>query len=41
MGNFFTDNERLKFHLHHDLMKEIIRLKERDYADKDKYDFAP
>ena len=41
MGNFFTDNERLKFHLHHDLMKEIIRLKERDYADKDQYDFAP
>lgn len=41
MGNFFTDNERLKFHLHHDLMQEIIRLNERDYADKDKYDFAP
>lgn len=41
MGNFFTDNERLKFHLHHDLMQEIIRLKERDYADKNKYDFAP
>lgn len=41
MGNFFTDNERLKFHLHNDMMKEIIRLKERDYADKDKYDFAP
>lgn len=41
MGNFFTDNERLKFHLHNDMMKKIIRLKERDYADKDKYDFAP
>ena len=41
MGNFFTDNERLKFHLNNDMMKEIIRLKERDYADKDKYDFAP
>ena len=41
MGNFFTDNERLKFHLHNDMMKEIIRLKERDYADNDKYDFAP
>ncbi len=41
MGNFFTDNDRLKFHLHHDLMQEIIRLKERDYADKDQYDFAP
>lgn len=41
MGNFFTDNDSLRFHLHNDLMKEIIRLKERDYADKDKYDFAP
>ena len=41
MGNFFNDNEGLKFHLRHELMEEIIRLKERDYADKDKYDFAP
>ncbi|MBO5854520.1 MAG: acyl-CoA dehydrogenase family protein, partial [Bacteroidales bacterium] len=41
MGNFFNDNENLKFHLHHELMEEIVRLKERDYADKDKYDFAP
>ena len=41
MGNFYTDNEGLKFHLRHDLMEEIVRLKERDYADKDKYDFAP
>ena len=41
MGNFFNDNEGLKFHLHHELMEEIVRLKERDYADKDKYDFAP
>ncbi|MEE1119282.1 MAG: acyl-CoA dehydrogenase family protein, partial [Bacteroidales bacterium] len=41
MGNFFNDNEGLKFHLRHELMEEIIRLKERDYADKDKYDYAP
>ena len=41
MGNFFNDNEGLKFHLKHELMQEIVRLKERDYADKDKYDFAP
>ena len=30
MGNFFTDNERLKFHLHNDMMKEIIRLKQAE-----------
>lgn len=41
MANFFTDNEALKFHLNHPLMQEIIRLKERDYADKDTYDYAP
>ena len=41
MANFFTDNEALKFHLNHPLMKEIIRLKERDYTDKDTYDYAP
>ena len=41
MGNFFNDNEGLKFHLRHELMEEIIRLKERDYADKDKYEYAP
>lgn len=41
MANFFNDNESLKFHLHHDMMKEIVRLKERDYADYGKYDYAP
>ncbi|MDR1725435.1 MAG: acyl-CoA dehydrogenase family protein [Bacteroidales bacterium] len=40
-NNFFTDNESLKFHLHHDLMQEIIRLKEKDYADFGTFDYAP
>src|SRR5690554_6641438 len=41
MANFFTDNESLKFHLNHEMMEEIIKLKERDYADAGKYDYAP
>ena len=41
MANFFNDNESLKFHLSHEMMKEIIQLKERNYADYGKYDDAP
>jgi len=41
MPNFFTDNPDLKFHLNHPLMKKIITLKERNFADRDKYDYAP
>ncbi len=41
MGNFFTDNRHLKFHLHHPDMKKIIRLREKDYKEKDEYDHAP
>ncbi|WP_321346705.1 acyl-CoA dehydrogenase family protein [uncultured Draconibacterium sp.] len=41
MANYYTDNSELKFHLNHPLMKEIVRLKEREYAFKDEYDFAP
>ena len=41
MSNFFTDNQHLKFHLAHPLMKKIIALRERNFEDKDQYDFAP
>jgi hypothetical protein len=41
MANFFTDNSDLLFHLKHPLMKKIVALKERDFADKDKFDYAP
>jgi alkylation response protein AidB-like acyl-CoA dehydrogenase len=41
MANFYTDNEDLKFHLEHPLIKKIITLKENNFADKDKYDYAP
>ncbi|MEG2178707.1 MAG: acyl-CoA dehydrogenase family protein, partial [Bacteroidales bacterium] len=39
--NFYNDNEALKFHLTHPVMKKCVRLKEKDYADKDQYDYAP
>ncbi len=41
MANFFTDNPDLRFHLNHPLMKKIVALKERNFADKDKFDYAP
>ena len=41
MANFFNDNQDLKFHLHHPLMKKIVTLKEKDFEDKDKFDYAP
>jgi len=41
MENFYTDNKDLKFHLEHPLMKRIVELKERNFADKDKFDYAP
>lgn len=41
MENFYKDNPDLKFHLEHPLMKKIVRLKERNFADKDQYDYAP
>ena len=41
MANFYTDTPELKHHLSHPLMKRIVELKERNYADKDKFDYAP
>lgn len=41
MANFFNDNPDLNFHLHHPLMKRIVALKERDYSEKDEFDYAP
>jgi alkylation response protein AidB-like acyl-CoA dehydrogenase len=39
--NFYTDNKDLKFHLQHPLMRKIVELKEKGFADKGKYDYAP
>jgi len=41
MANFFSDNKDLQFHLEHPLMRKIVELKEKGFADKDKYDYAP
>ncbi len=41
MANFYTDNPEIKFHLSHPLLKHIVELKERNFADADKYDYAP
>lgn len=41
MANFYTDNPDLKLHLSHPLMKKIVELKERDFADAEKFDYAP
>ena len=41
MANFYTDNPNLKAHLQHPLMKKIVELKERNFADAEKYDYAP
>ena len=41
MANYYTDHPEIEFHLNHPLMKRIVELKERNYADKDKYADAP
>ena len=41
MANFYTDTPELKFHLNHPLMKRIVELKERGYANAAEFDFAP
>ncbi|MDE5629936.1 MAG: acyl-CoA dehydrogenase family protein [Muribaculaceae bacterium] len=41
MANFYTDNPDLKHHLNHPLMKKIVELKERNYTDAEKFDYAP
>ena len=41
MANFYNDNKALKHYLTHPLMEKIVALKERDFADADKYDYAP
>ena len=41
MANFYLDNKDLQYHLSHPLMKRIIELKERNFADANVYDYAP
>ena len=41
MADFFSDNKDLQFHLGHPMMRRIVELKERGFAEKDLYDYAP
>lgn len=42
MANYYNDNEKIKFEVGQDaLMQRIVALKERDFADKGQYDYAP
>ena len=41
MANFYTDNKALQYHLNHPLMKEIVALRERNYTQCEKFDYAP
>ena len=41
MANFYTDIPELKYHLNNPMMERICQLKERDYRDKDEFDYAP
>ena len=41
MANFFLDNKDLQYHLEHPLMRKIVELKERNFSEKDLYDYAP
>ena len=41
MANFYTDNPDLKLHLSHPLMEKIVALKERNYSEAEKFDYAP
>ena len=41
MANYYTDHPEFEFHLNHPLMKRIVELKERNFADKDNHADAP
>ena len=41
MANFYNDTPDFKHHLNHPLMQKIVELKERNFADADKFDYAP
>ncbi len=41
MANFYTDNPDLRHHLNHPAMRKIVELKERNFTEADKFDYAP
>lgn len=41
MANYYSDHTEIEFHLNHPLMKRVVDLKERNYAEKDQFEDAP
>jgi alkylation response protein AidB-like acyl-CoA dehydrogenase len=42
MANYYNDNEKIRFEVEqNELMPRIVSLKEREFADKGQYDYAP
>ena len=41
MANYYTDHPEIEYHLNHPLMKRVVDLKERNYAEKDQFEDAP
>ena len=41
MANYYSDHPEIEFHLNHSLMKRVVDLKERNYAEKDQFEDAP
>ena len=41
MANYYSDHPELEFHLSHPLMKRVVELKEKGYADAKQFDDAP
>jgi 3-(methylthio)propanoyl-CoA dehydrogenase len=41
MANSYTDIPEIKFHMEHPMMQRIVELKERNFEDKGKYNYAP
>lgn len=41
MANYYSDHPEIGYHLNHPLMKRIVELKEKGFADAKDYDYAP
>ena len=41
MANYYTDIPELKYHFNNPMMERICELKERNYRDKEEFDYAP
>ena len=41
MDNFFTDTPDFKFHLKDPIVKKVVKLKEQNFEESEKFDYAP